>query len=302
VRGLHPTHRIPLQTDLANHQIVSMTVSPTGRLSILSYQAAPHSTRELPATYQCCAVDATAEFVVHIQPQHDLGLGRVRWCHDMPDGRRLWVGARGSQQVPNGCITRATGAVERHIFLGDGIASVQVTPTGTIWVGYYDEGLFGNAGWLHPAGGVGLVALASDGTVLHTDADLRPQPMPMMVDDSQVTVVDDHEVWYCYQHRSSYGMLAVRDRKAVYVGDLPVRPGPVFAVGTRHILVVDRHKDLHRLAVFDRASTAPWLPRYHGVLQTPDGYPITGRAYVARGSMLWVYADHGLYGIDADTL
>lgn len=51
--------------------------------------------------------------------------------------------------------------------LGDGIQNVRVTRDGTIWVSYFDEGVFGNYGWSHPGppsiGAAGLVAFSPTG-------------------------------------------------------------------------------------------------------------------------------------------
>src|SRR5262249_40802979 len=59
------------------------------------------------------------------------------------------------------------GRVLGRCTLGDGIQDLRVTPNGTIWVSYFDEGVFGNYGWNHPGpptiGGAGLVAFGPNG-------------------------------------------------------------------------------------------------------------------------------------------
>src|ERR1700761_2145702 len=72
-----------------------------------------------------------------------------------PDGRVLVAGPCCSWRSEsdfdrNGAvIAPKTGTVSR-ILLGDGIENVFVDTLGRIWVGYFDEGVFGNFGWSDP--------------------------------------------------------------------------------------------------------------------------------------------------------
>jgi hypothetical protein len=47
----------------------------------------------------------------------------------------------------NARVYHADGSIKREFCLGDGIEHVQVDSEGHIWVGYFDEGIFGNCGW-----------------------------------------------------------------------------------------------------------------------------------------------------------
>ena len=94
--------------------------------------------------------------VGHVQPCPD-GLllvgGRCGWRPSGPDKNALTVNARGET------LARFT--------LGDGISDVRVAHDGTIWVSYFDEGVFGNFGWSipgpEPIGASGLVAFDGRG-------------------------------------------------------------------------------------------------------------------------------------------
>ena len=125
----------------------------------------------------------------------------------LPDGRVLVVGSR-CQWRPEGpdrnavvygddgtCVARGT--------LGDGIGHLLTTPSGAIWVGYFDEGIYGNLGWGYgdapaPIGSPGIVRFG---------ADLEPDwrfpvggaiPAP---DDVYAMNVDDETVWSCYYNQ-----------------------------------------------------------------------------------------------------
>jgi hypothetical protein len=72
-----------------------------------------------------------------IQPlTHDSVLVVDCRCEWRPDGPEL-----------NAAIFGLDGAISRRGCLGDGISGLQLSESGTIWAGYFDEGVFGNLGW-----------------------------------------------------------------------------------------------------------------------------------------------------------
>ncbi|MGH3848003.1 MAG: hypothetical protein ACRDS0_42340, partial [Pseudonocardiaceae bacterium] len=84
----------------------------------------------------------------------------------MPGGRFLLAGARcrWRRDGPdrNGVLYDADGQVVSVHVLGDGIRHVLATSTGQVWVGYFDEGIYGNYGWgradtEEPVGAYGIV-------------------------------------------------------------------------------------------------------------------------------------------------
>ena len=86
-----------------------------------------------------------------------------------PDGRVLLAGSRADFRSRddfdrNGIVV--DGGACRHILLGDGIEHLQIDGAGRIWVGYFDEGIFGNSGWSNPVGAPGLVVFNDLGSVL----------------------------------------------------------------------------------------------------------------------------------------
>ncbi|WP_249147771.1 hypothetical protein [Bradyrhizobium sp. AUGA SZCCT0177] len=90
-----------------------------------------------------------------------------------PDGRILVAGPRCAWRsnddfdLNGAIILPETGAATR-ILLGDGISSMQIDSLGRIWVGYFDEGVFGNFGWggrdgPPPVGCSGLACFSASG-------------------------------------------------------------------------------------------------------------------------------------------
>ena len=108
-------------------------------------------------------------------------------CHWSPQGPET-----------NAVVIDWQGKIVRRMTLGDGIEDVRVSPDGTIWVSYFDEGVFGNYGWNDPGpagiGAPGLVAFSPSGEVRR-----RYQPAEAGTDDIcdayAVNVVGNDDVW-----------------------------------------------------------------------------------------------------------
>ncbi|MEK8226789.1 hypothetical protein NKG05_12940 [Oerskovia sp. M15] len=68
----------------------------------------------------------------------------------LPDGILL-VGTRCSRRTGtpelNAEVRDLNGKRLRRGCIGDGITFVRATPSGDVWAGYFDEGIFGNLGW-----------------------------------------------------------------------------------------------------------------------------------------------------------
>lgn len=83
--------------------------------------------------------------------------------------------------------------------LGDGIMHLKIDGSDRIWVGWFDEGVFGNDGWRvpdleWPPSAYGLAAFDSDGTVLRVSAGAEPEYQ--IADCYSLNVVGD-AAWAC---------------------------------------------------------------------------------------------------------
>ena len=76
--------------------------------------------------------------------------------------------------------------------LGDGISHVQIDETDTIWVGYFDEGIYGNFGWEQPMGSYGLIAYSMNGQKLWGGSNYE------IIDCYALNVVSSKEVYFYY--------------------------------------------------------------------------------------------------------
>lgn len=86
------------------------------------------------------------------------------------DGRWLVASTRAFEE-PNARILTTKGAEVRRIRLGDGIEHLKIDEVDRIWVGWFDEGIFGNDGWHVPGrewppSNSGLAAFDEEGAVV----------------------------------------------------------------------------------------------------------------------------------------
>ncbi|MET8093106.1 hypothetical protein [Micromonospora sp. NPDC005220] len=124
----------------------------------------------------------------------------------LPHGRVLVVGARCRWRPDgpdhNAVIYDGDGNVEVEATLGDGIEHIFTTTSGEVWVGYFDEGVYGNYGWGNsdtppPIGATGLIRFTPE---------LKPAwRFPSHVDNGWGAISDcyalnvtDDAVWTCY--------------------------------------------------------------------------------------------------------
>jgi hypothetical protein len=135
----------------------------------------------------------------------------------MPGDRVLVVGARASWHPDgadrNAVIFDAAGHPVARELLGDGIEHVLTTSAGDVWVGYFDEGVFGNYGWGVPDGPEPLGATG----LIRFSPELRPawraeydddKPWTSISDLYALNVTDD-ETWTCYY--TDFPVVRIRD-------------------------------------------------------------------------------------------
>lgn len=123
----------------------------------------------------------------------------------MPDGRVLLVGRRAYLRDGEGehnalLVTPGEPAARSSFCIGDGVSSVQVDEFGRIWVGYFDEGVFGNFGWglpdsPPPLGRAGLTCWSANGERLY---EFEPPDGCGPIDDCYALNVHEGAAWVCY--------------------------------------------------------------------------------------------------------
>lgn len=204
---LHPLHDIAAYTE--GYEVVSTQLGGDGRIYVLLIDRIPE--REdgmfVPAklrpfrTYKALIIGDSCIQEVLLWGQ------TFNYHYLQPLGEHLLlVGARctrygdGKHDL-NAKVIDAEGTTVREFLLGDGIQDVQVTEDGTIWTGYFDEGVFGNYGWGEPVGAQGLIAWDDQGNKRFENqaADIA--------DCYALNVVNEQEVWFYYYADFKLGLI-----------------------------------------------------------------------------------------------
>jgi hypothetical protein len=190
-------HRATLTPPGAGQTIAAFSVDHTGQPWVLW-------TADGSATIQSSGRDMV---VLHEPPREP------SMVQPLPDGRFVVVSSRvewrsGVAEI-NAHVYGADGALVRTGCLGDGIEHVQVSAGGDIWVGYFDEGVYGNDGWgspgPEPIGAAGIVRFSSDLEVAWE----YPLQKSETIDDCYALNVAGDEVWACCY--SSFDVMRIRD-------------------------------------------------------------------------------------------
>ena len=171
----------------------------------------------------------------------------------LPDGEILVVGSR-SQRFRDGTVEDNAhvfdpgGAHLRSFCLGDGIERIGVDSAGTIWVGYFDEGVFGNLGWDDPMGAAGLVRFDDHG---HRLWGYQSPAGVGEVADCHALNVDARTTWAYYY--PDFPLVQISNGRVRAYTPTPVR-------GARHVLRACRK--VTRLSRPGGLPSVLWLPSW----------------------------------------
>ncbi len=243
-----------------------------------------------------------------VTPIVDLMLAHIT-VQPMPGGRFLVAGARcrWRRDGPdrNGVLYDAGGQVVAERVLGDGIGHVLATRDGQVWIGYFDEGIYGNYGWgqaatEEPVGASGIVRFSPGlAPVWHYPKYTEVGPWDA-VSDCYALNVDDQCAWACYD--SDFPIVCICDG-TVTGWHNDIKGASALAVaGSRVALFGGYGPDHDRLALTElRPDRAQPASEYRMVL--PDGEPLPADIQViGRGSRLHFLTGTSWYQLDMDDI
>jgi len=140
--------------------------------------------------------------------------------------------ADGSYEL-NGKVYDLSGALRREFLLGDGIQHVQSDPHGNIWVGYCDEGVYGNFGWQDaPFGAWGLSCFSESGYKLW---DFHPPEGFDPISDCYALNATQKGVWAYYY--TGFPFVHIDENRQVRCWKTESAGGRTFAVGKENVLL-----------------------------------------------------------------
>ena len=205
----------------------------------------------------------------------------------MADGSFLVVGAR-CHWAADGAELNAVaidrdGRILRRGCLGDGIGQLQVGADGTIWAGYFDEGVFGNYGWggsgPRPLGAGGIAAWSPD-----FEKVWELDPEDGLVSDCYSLNVGGDEVLSCPY--TDFPVVRIMERKVQIFPTQDVSgPSGILASGDE-VALIGTYGD-SSLIVRGRIEDGSCQETERGHLALPDG---TDRIH-CRGSVAHFIAD-----------
>ncbi len=226
----------------------------------------------------------------------------------LPDGRVLVAGIRcrwrpdGPER--NAVVYDSDGQVLAERTLGDGIEHVMAAADGHVWVGYFDEGVYGSFGW----GGPGPTPLGAPGLVRFSP-DLEPDwTFPShsdhpwgAIDDCYALNVDRDTVWACYY--SGFPLVRIQAGTVTWWRNTIVSGARAMAVADASVALYGGYgadRDRLVLAVPD-ASHLHQVAEYRVVM--PDGSPMPGDTVVnGRGADLHLFTGGTWYRLNLDNI
>jgi hypothetical protein len=193
----------------------------------------------------------------------------------LKDGKYIERNAR--RYNPNGQLISA-------FTLGDGINGVQIDETDTIWVSYFDEGIFGNFGWEQPMGSAGVVAYTMNGQRLWGASEYG------IIDCYALNVVSSKEVYFYYY--DNFYLVQLNE----------IKESIRYRVNGRHHTIqqfmldegcligqIDRYTMMRY-----RKNIRSYDPKEKLQLTAENGKRIIGPVFM-RGSFLYAFGKDGIY-------
>lgn len=158
----------------------------------------------------------------------------------LADGRWLVVSTRAVSNESNAHLFAVDGSPAGAFAIGDGIEHVCCAPDGTIWVGYFDEGVFSgpsDAGsW--PISSSGIAHFGPDGSVLwRFNSEDRAD---LFIADCYSLALDGNAAWCCPY--TDFPIVRVKDG-AVDRWRNDVAGARAIAVDGDHVLLAGGYKD-----------------------------------------------------------
>jgi hypothetical protein len=182
-----------------------------------------------------------------------------------------------------------------HGDIRGGIEHIRTTSAGRIWVGYFDEGVYGD----DPVAHHGIVRFTCD-----------LQPEWMYPFDSEFGPVDDcyalnvvgETAWACYYN--SFSIVRLAGQHVTGWLNREVHGGAALIVdGDRCALVGLFHPAGHRLAAVGRLADGQYQPVGERLLTLPDGQPLPPYTpYMGHGPDLHAFVGTSWYRLSLDDL
>lgn len=190
------------------------------------------------------------------------------------------------------------GKVLGTLDLGDAINHVQTTPGGLIWVGYFDEGVYGGG-----VGNAGLVCFGPSGLVIFKYSDFAKDHDLPFIDDCYTLNVMGSSVLVSYYSEFPYVLMNEFELENVWRNQAP--NSAIAVRGNRFVVFPAYHKPYLTTRTFESSEESIWdLIDFEGTLlsKPAEGPPEASSRgcnvpfrCVARYGRFYAYNNAGLY-------
>jgi hypothetical protein len=219
------------------------------------------------------------------------------------DDEILLVGTRcrrladGSHEL-NAHVYGLDGRVRREFLLGDGIEHVATDARGEIWVGYFDEGVFGNYGWgqttttgeqVAPVGSPGLVRFDAEGNVTWG---YEPPDGIGPIDDCYALNVGPEATWTSYY--SDFPLVRINPDGSVRAWTTHASGVRAIACDNQRVALFGGYKEQRNQCTLARLGETGLTQAESIELVLPSGEPLSEGAtgsVVGRGDVLHFVLD-----------
>jgi hypothetical protein len=218
------------------------------------------------------------------------------------DGRWLVIEARTDARANNAFVFSPEGSEINSFYAGDGIQAVIVDRRDKIWIGYFDEGVFGAFNPTPPQGDKsyrygpsGLLRMDDKGTIEFAFNDRHPDKS--IADIQAVTIDDDSRVWFC-PYEKNY-LASISDNSVDFVLDKsPASLPDALGVTPSHFAFFGGYQRRSMVAVVERETLKLRLIQLHVV----SGDTLSPSRVATRGDKAIAVANGKLYQLDMSVL
>lgn len=229
-------HVLSIPKIIGNRHLVTVTAGPTGEPILLSLeQPLDYRTATAGASFTKLHADRPNAYTIHHRIAPDvvvttaLAATGENFHYVQPIGANEWLLVRGRASDAhdlNAHLYTSEGQQLASFHAGDGIQDVQVADDGSIWVSYFDEGVFGDT----ELGNAGLVCFSAAGEALFRySEEASRHGLDTIADCYALNVSPGGEVWLYYY--TDFPLVQLKDRRfSRQWADLPISGAHAFAV------------------------------------------------------------------------
>lgn len=316
VRVIEVRPWIDLAPRLVGFELMSLSIGPNGELYALAVTSPADYRETAPSGVIFPKVWTEHPHAVRILRFDGSDLKRLdipnqHWnfyhVQPLPDDELLLVVSRSrcfsdDAYDLNAKVFSLNGAFKREFLLGDGIRDVQTTMDGRIWIGYSDEGIFGNFGWREPIGKPGLVCW--DGFGERTFSYSPPPDFGLyrrMTACYALNVVSDAETWCYYLDmapRGTFPLISIRDGHIASYWQSPVHGAKGIAIWRNYVLFAGAFRKRDTFFLYQLFDAGRIEHRKNFKVVNEEGATLDANRIAACGSAIVLRHANRVYRIE----